>query len=224
MPPTLAPTAGPRTFEAQRIRTQPVAKATPVPYRRADRPAIQARQKDGSSYGQAYQYQPVVSTGGGISLGSIGFELGLAYKLFYPINSSFQENVGMIGGYSGGLGFKDIVLLDVDYWTKAPSQVSNIDNLAYLGSDLSLVYPLRFGEGFLLYLGTGGRFGWIMVNSPLIPAGAQVTFGNNGWMAVAGAKLKFGSLGLDLRYTYDLWASYSGYHTLCLGGFYEFGR
>jgi hypothetical protein len=31
-------------------------------------------------------------------------------------------------------------------------------------------------------------------------------------------------VGLDARYTYDLASSYTGYHTMRLGGFYEFGR
>ncbi len=150
-------------------------------------------------------------------------DMSLGYKSFFPINSSFQSALGgQVGGLTLGLSFNDILLVDFDAWGKDVSGLGDLQSLIYTGTDFSLVYPLRLGNHFILYAGPGGRFGSLEADDSVAPAGS-VVYGNNGFMAVAGAKVKDHGLGLDLRYTYDMSYSYTGYHTLTLGAFYEFG-
>ena len=51
-----------------------------------------------------------------------------------------------------------------------------------------------------------------------------VNFGDHTRTILAGIKAKVDHVGLDLRYNYDLASSYTGYHAVRLGAFYEFGR
>ncbi len=155
----------------------------------------------------------------------LGLDFSAGYKLFLPLNSTFQSQVTTaINGFTLGMGFGDVLLMDFDLWNTSVSNIGTLDSLTYVGSDFSLVWPVRLGPALTVYAGPGGRFGWIQVNDPSTPDGDQVDLGNNGFIAVAGAKLYLGAAGLDLRYTYDLAYSYTGYHTLSLGVFYDFGR
>jgi hypothetical protein len=151
------------------------------------------------------------------------FDVSVAYKAFFPTNTVFQTRVGSrLDALDLGMSFDDFVLLDFDFWN-ANTSVGTVDSLDYAGTDLALVYPLHLGNLFTVYLGPGGRFGSIEVNDSAINYG-DVAFGNNGFDVVAGAKVKFASAGLDLRYSYDMLSTYTGYHTARLGAFYEFGR
>ncbi len=152
-------------------------------------------------------------------------DVSAGYKAFYPTNSSFGPWVGgRADGASFGMSFNDWVLLDFDYWHANIQGLGSVDGLDYFGTALAVTYPLRLGP-LTLYAGPGGRFGDLQVHDTAVRYDDdQASFGNNAFTAVAGAKLRYGFVGVDLRYTYDLVSSYTGYHTLRLGGFLEFGR
>jgi len=152
-------------------------------------------------------------------------DVSAGYKAFFPTNSTFAPWVGgRADGASLGLSFNDWVLVDADYWHANISGLGTVDGLDYFGTALAITYPLRLGP-LTLYLGPGGRFADVQVHDTAISNdGDQASFGNNAFTAVAGAKLRYERVGLDLRYTYDLVSSYTGYHTVRLGGFLEFGR
>ncbi len=153
-------------------------------------------------------------------------DMSVAYKAFFPTNSSFKSVTGdTINGLSLGFDFNDVFLWDFDFWSVNNIQgVGTANELDYAGMNLALVYPFRLGDGLTLYLGPGGRFGDIEVDDPGYNGDNSAGFGNNALDAVAGAKWTHDYVGLDLRYSYDLVSSYTGYHTLRLGAFYEFGR
>jgi hypothetical protein len=152
------------------------------------------------------------------------YDLNIAYKAFFPTNSSLQRLAGTrMDGLSLGMSFNDVVQLDADFWSQGISGLGSVQSLDYAGSSLGLTYPLRFGHWLCLYLGPGGRFGSVVVNDTQLDYGS-VSFGNNALVGMAGAKFTMDSVGLDLRYTYDLVSSYTGYHTARLGFFYEFGH
>jgi hypothetical protein len=152
-------------------------------------------------------------------------DVSMGYKAFYPTNSTFGPWIGgRADGTSFGMSFNDWVLLDFDYWHANIQGLGSVDGLDYFGTALAVTYPLRLGP-LTLYAGPGGRFGDLQVHDNAVNYdGDQASFGNNAFTAVAGAKLRYGFVGLDLRYSYDLVSSYTGYHTLRLGGFLEFGR
>jgi TolB-like protein len=153
-------------------------------------------------------------------------DMSIAYKAFFPTNSTFKGVTGdTINGMSLGFDFDDVFLWDFDFWSVNNIQgVGTANELDYAGMNLALVYPFRLGDGLTLYLGPGGRFGDIEVDDPGFNGNNSAGFGNNALDAVAGAKWTYDYVGLDLRYSYDLVSSYTGYHTLRLGAFYEFGR
>ena len=122
-----------------------------------------------------------------------------------------------------GVDIGDVFLWDLDFWNQDVSTLGSAQSLDYNGTDFALVYPFHLGEHFTLYVGPGGRFGEISVNDPALWNGG-VGFGNNALEAVAGLKFRADDVGLDLRYSGDLVSSYTGYNTLRLGAFYEFGR
>jgi hypothetical protein len=155
----------------------------------------------------------------------------VAYKAFLPTNGSFQRVAGKLqNALSLGLNIDDVFLWDVDFWDEGVSGLGTAQNLDYAGMDVALVWPFHLGP-FTLYAGPGGRFGEISVYDPTALGGDYysdgsntVGFGNNALEAVAGAKFTMGNVGLDLRYSGDLVESYTGFNTLRLGAFYEFGR
>lgn len=181
-------------------------------------------QGEGGSY---YGYAPVYATYGGPTwwpANGLTMDVSIGYKSFFPINTDFQSAVGgQISGLTLGLSFNDILLLDFDAYNQDVTHAGNLQSVAYTGSDISLVYPFHLGRHFVAYLGPGGRFGELEADDGIAPPGS-IVYGNNGFMAVAGVKAKAEWVGLDLRYTYDMSYSYTGYHTLTLGAFYEFGR
>jgi hypothetical protein len=151
------------------------------------------------------------------------WNLSAAYKAFLPLNSTFQSVAGRrLDGLSLGASFTDVVLVDIDAWHADLSGQGTLQSLDYGGLALAVVAPLHLGP-VTLYAGPGGRFGSITLNDSSIPDGA-VSFGNNGAEAVAGVKAQAGRYGLDLRYAYDFASTYTGYHTLRLGAYYDFGR
>ena len=151
------------------------------------------------------------------------WDLSLAYKAFLPLNSSFRAVAGgRLDGLSLGVSFCDIFLADLDAYHADLSGQGSLQSLDYEGVDLAVVAPLHLGPA-TLYAGPGGRFGSIYLNDSSLPQGS-VSFGNNAFMAVAGVKAAYRNLGLDFRYGYDFTASYTGYHSLRLGGYYAFGR
>jgi hypothetical protein len=153
------------------------------------------------------------------------FDLAIGYKAFFPINSTFQGVVGTrLDGLDLGMSFDDSLLVDFNFWSQNVSGLGTATSLDYAGTDIAWVYPLDLGKAFTFYGGPGGRFGSIEVNDPALDHGDGVSFGNNGLTAVAGAKVHVGDAGLDLRYTYDILSSYTGYHTVSLGAFYAFGQ
>ncbi|MGH7441167.1 MAG: hypothetical protein ACREKE_00685, partial [bacterium] len=166
-------------------------------------------------YGAGY-----TSFGGG---GNFGLNVG--YKAFFPTNSSFRKAAGSaMNAISFGLSFDDIFLADADFWQQNVNNLGTAQTLEYAGTDLAVVAPFHFLDRHLCaYVGPGGRFGEITVNDPALDE-EGVGFGNNALEAVAGIKWKADNAGLDLRYTYDLAYSYTGYNTLRLGAFYEFGN
>jgi hypothetical protein len=152
------------------------------------------------------------------------FDCSLAYKAFLPTNGNFQSAAGKVqNAVSVGVDIDDIFLWDVDFWDQAVSNLGSAQSLVYNGTDFALVYPFHLGEHVTLYVGPGGRFGEISVNDPALWDGG-VGFGNNALEAVAGIKVRSDNVGLDLRYSGDLVYSYTGYNTLRIGAFYEFGR
>jgi hypothetical protein len=159
------------------------------------------------------------------SMQPFGFDLSIGYKAFFPTNSSFKGIVGSrLDGLDLGMTFDDSFLLDFNFWSQNVSGLGTATSLDYAGTDIAWVYPFDLGKAFTFYVGPGGRFGSIAVNDPALDHGGGVSFGNNGFTAVAGAKLRLGAAGLDLRYTYDILSSYTGYHTVSLGAFYAFGQ
>ena len=151
-------------------------------------------------------------------------DLGMGYKAFFPVNSSFQSSVGTrLDAFSLGLSLNDIFLVDADIWSKDVSGLGSVQSVDYLGLNTAVVFPWHLGEALTLYAGPGLRFGSVGVNDPSNSSGGAA-FGNNGLVAVAGLKAKAGRIGLDLRYSYDLLSSYTGYSTARLGAFYEFGH
>jgi hypothetical protein len=159
------------------------------------------------------------------SMQPFNFDLSVGYKAFFPTNSSFQNVAGARqDGLDFGLSFDDSFLVDFNFWSQDVSGLGTAQSLDYAGTDIAWVYPFDLGQVFTFYLGPGGRFGSIEVNDPALDHGGGVDFGNNGFTAVAGAKARLGDAGLDLRYTYDLLSSYTGYHTVTIGAFYAFGR
>jgi hypothetical protein len=151
--------------------------------------------------------------------GDYHWDFSIAYKAFFPTNSTFQNAAGnRQDGISLGFNFNDVVLWDADFWSQNVTNVGTVQSLNYAGTSVALVYPIHAGP-FTFYLGPGGRFGTINVNDPGI--NANTGFGNNALTAVAGGKWTFGPVGLDLRYTYDLASSYTGFNTVRAGAFYE---
>jgi hypothetical protein len=152
-------------------------------------------------------------------------DVSAGYKAFFPTNSTFAPWIGgRADGASMGLSFNDWVLVDVDYWHANINGMGTVDGLDYFGTDLAITYPMRFGP-LTFYLGPGGRFADLQVHDTAVNDDSdQASFGNNALTAVVGAKLRYDMVGLDLRYAYDLVSSYTGYHTVRLGGFLEFGR
>lgn len=150
------------------------------------------------------------------------WDLSVAYQAFFPLNSTFQGVVGQrLDGLSWGMSFQDIFLADFSSWHVDLNGPGSLQALDYYGMDLGLVAPWHLGP-LTLYAGPGARIAVIEATDSQLDAGS-LGFGNNGFLAVAGVKLKAGPVGLDLRYNYDLASSYTGYHTVRLGAFYEFG-
>jgi hypothetical protein len=150
-------------------------------------------------------------------------DLSAAYQAFMPLNSSFQAVAGSRqDGVSLGLSIQDWFLADLVAWHRDLNGPGTLQALDYYGVDLAVVAPLHLGP-ITLYAGPGGRFGSIEVSDSAVDSGST-GFGNNGFVAVGGVKARAGSVGLDLRYSYDLASTYTGYHTIRLGAFYEFGR
>jgi hypothetical protein len=153
---------------------------------------------------------------------SVDFSVG--YEAFLPTNGYFRAAAGDLqNGVSLGMAFNDVFLWDVAFWNQNVSDLGSATSLNYAGTDLALVYPFHLGQHFTLYIGPGGRFGEITVEDPALWRDG-VDFGNNALTGVVGAKFTADHVGLDLRYTGDLVSSYTGYNTIRLGAFYEFGR
>jgi hypothetical protein len=150
-------------------------------------------------------------------------DLSAGYEAFFPVNSTFKGVVGdHLDGVSLGLNIQDVFLADLATWHADVNGPGTLQALDYYGLDLAVVAPWHLGP-VTLYAGPGGRFGSIELSDSAMPNGS-VGYGNNGFLGVAGVKVKAGSVGLDLRYSYDLVSSYTGYHAVRLGAFYEFGR
>lgn len=152
-------------------------------------------------------------------------DFSLAYKAFFPTNSTFRGVAGTHqDAVSMGLNFDDYVLWDFDFWSQGISGVGSATELDYAGMNVALVYPFHLRHGLTLYVGPGGRFGDLEVDDPGFNGIDSAGFGTNALDVVAGAKMSMDSVGLDLRYTYDLVSNDTGFHTLRCGVYYEFGR
>jgi hypothetical protein len=157
------------------------------------------------------------------SVDRIDFEL--AYQYFDPTTAAvkYWAPKGMSGPCIS-VNWADIVHLDYTLWYLAsvPNFSAPVSSVMGWGFSIYGTAPVRLGHHWVLYAGVGGRFETIDINSPSIPSGDTISFGNNAFFGVAGAKVHWGDLGVDGALTDDFTADYAPYFTARLGLYYEY--